>query len=108
MKAKRHSLAPTVPHDYSWQSDAVGPNYNYKTLRNQGTYMTGHKVYSPAYVGYKYNGMNYRIGVDRPHVQDNIQNRLHRAIGSPYFRTDYAARSIPYFFMRTYDPFSHY
>ncbi|MBI1767427.1 MAG: hypothetical protein HYR67_03520 [Bacteroidetes bacterium] len=76
---------------------------------DQGAWRNGEVMSSNLYFGYRHGGMAYRVGIDAPFVQDFFQNGVHRYITktTPYFM-DYGRQSQPYFFMRTYDPYSLY
>ncbi|GIL21545.1 MAG: hypothetical protein BroJett042_00580 [Bacteroidota bacterium] len=91
------------PPDLQYKSKAVGFNRNGK-----GTYSDGYRVASPLYLGFRYEGNTYRVGIDAPFVQDHTQNRWHKIIGSPYFKSGYGDQWRVYLFMRTYDPYSLY
>ena len=88
--------------DYDYQSKMWGAN-------KKGAYATGERISSALYLGYHYEGVSYRAGIDAPFVQDATQNFIHRYLSkSPYFKTDYGSPPRPYFFLRTFDPFSLY
>ena len=74
-----------------------------------GAYTEGRRIASPAYIGYRNNGLEYRFGVDSPWVQDATQNwKHHNMKETPYFRTDYYTPAKPYMFLSSYNPFSLY
>jgi hypothetical protein len=78
------------------------------SFRNHKTYKDGEVISSPLYVGYKNGGVMTRIGIDAPFVQDATQNLWHKLIGSPYFRTPYEKKVMPYYYTGYYNPFSLY
>ena len=74
-----------------------------------GAYTEGRRIASPAYIGYRNNGLEYRFGVDSPWVQDATQNWKHHSMRkTPYFETDYYTPAKPYMFLSSYNPFSLY
>jgi len=90
--------------DGRWCSKAVGCHKH-----NLGAYLVGSRLASPAYIGLRRNGFQYRIGVDSPWVQDFTQNLKHRSMKeTPFFRTDYGTPARLYSFYGIYNPYTLY
>lgn len=97
--------------EYGKDSEMWGPHTPKKGKlagKDQGSWADGIRLSSSLYIGYRYNGISYRIGIDAPFVQDATQNFVHRYItkSTPYFPSGYGVSPKLYFSSRTFDPFS--